>query len=293
VKLEEWIKEYARYRYGQSTPEIERAWQLLLETVYKSGNRAEPMFCARPSMAVKSVSTWGPAEIKYDPEKLEEAAREFLKARDRLGTNDAYQYDAVDLVRQVLANRGMPAYHKMVDAYSRRDTVGFEQASNEFLGLIRTEDKLLSTRREFLLATWLGEARAMGHDELEKNLCERNARTQITYWGPDDPKTELHEYAHKEWSGLLQDFYLPRWEMFVTALRDSMSGKPLVEPDYFAFEKKWTEEHKAYSAVPSGDPVDEAAKALGSPKTSTKEGTEFHRGKTQSSSAGNLSIAKR
>ena len=285
VKPDEWIKEYARYRYGQSTPEIERAWQLMLETVYKSGNRAEPIFCARPSLSVKSVSTWGPAELKYDPAKLEEAAREFLMARSRLGTNDAYQYDAVDLVRQVLANRGMPTYHEMIDAYNNRDATGFERAANKFLGLIRLEDELLSTRREFLLGRWLTESRVMGHDDDEKNLCERNARTQITYWGPDDPKTELHEYAHKEWSGLLRDFYLPRWEMFAAALRESLSGTPLVEPDYFAFEKKWTEEHKAYSDVPSGDPVEAAIKALGSPETPTTDVTEFLRGKAQRDSA--------
>lgn len=295
VKLEDWIKGYARYRYGQSTPEIEHAWQLLLETVYKSGSRAEPIFCARPSLSVKSVSTWGPAEIKYDPAKLEEAAREFLKARDQLGGNHAYQYDAVNLVRQVLANRGMPVYHKMVDAYNNHDVPEFEAAANKFVGLIRTEDKLLSTRREFLLGAWLAEARAMGNDEAEKDLCERNARTQITYWGPDDPKTELHEYAHKEWSGLLQDFYLRRWEMFVAALRASMRGKPLVEPDYFAFEKSWTEEHKAYPAMPSGGALDEAAKALGFPelRTSTTEGTEFHRGTPQRISVGKLTLARR
>ncbi len=72
---DEWTKEYARYRYGQSAPEVERAWRLMLETLYNAGNRAEPIFCARPSLSVKSVSTWGPAEIKYDPAKLEEAAR--------------------------------------------------------------------------------------------------------------------------------------------------------------------------------------------------------------------------
>jgi len=264
VELEDWIKQYARYRYGQSTPEVERAWQLLLETVYKSGNRAEPIFCARPSLSLKNVSTWGAAEVKYDPAKLEEAAQEFLKARDELAKNDAYQYDAVNLVRQVLANRGMPAYHKMIDAYNNRDVGRFERAANDFLDLIRTEDKLLSTLREFLLGTWLAKARAMGHDAAEKDLCERNARTLITYWGPDDPKTELHEYAHKEWSGLLQGFYLRRWEMFVAALRESLSGKALVEPNYFAFEKQWTEEHKPYPAMPSGDAVEEAAKALGS-----------------------------
>lgn len=103
----------------------------------------------------------------------------------------------------------------------------------------------------------------MGHDITEKDLCERNARRQITYWGPDDAKTELHEYGHKEWSGLLRDFYLPRWEMFVAVLRESMNGKPFVDPDYFALEKEWAEDHKTYQAEASGDPSEEVVKALG------------------------------
>ena len=163
-----------------------------------------------------------------------------------------------------------------------------EGAANAFLELIRTEDQLLSTRREFLLGTWLAEAKTMGHDQAEKELCERNARTQITYWGPDDPKTELHEYAHKEWSGLLQDFYLRRWEMFVSALRESMSGKALVEPDYFGFEKKWTEQHNPYPGKASGDPLEAAVKALGALETkdSASKGTDSPRGKAQRASAG-------
>ena len=36
----------------------------------------------------------------------------------------------------------------------------------------------------------------------------------------------------------------------------------MVTPDYFAFEKKWTQEHKAYPAEASGDPLAEAAEAL-------------------------------
>jgi alpha-N-acetylglucosaminidase len=75
----------------------------------------------------------------------------------------------------------------------------------------------------------------------------------------------LHEYAHKEWSGLLRDFYLPRWEMFVQDLNDRLDGKPGREVNYFEFEKKWTEERKEYPAEPSGDPVKAAGEALGIP----------------------------
>lgn len=262
VDLHEWIREYVKYRYGEATPELEHAWELLLETVYKSGDRAEPVFCARPSLDLKSTTTWGSNKITYDPAELEQAAREFLKASDRLGENDAYQYDAVNLVRQVLSNRGLKAYAEMIAAYGAHDKARFERTSQEFLNLLRAEDSLVSVRREFLLGTWLAAARAMGHTEEEKLLCERNARMQITYWGPDDPTTPARDYAYKEWSGLLQDYYLPRWVVFVEDLSARLDGKPGHEINYFGFEKKWTEELKAYPVDPAGDPVNAATTAL-------------------------------
>jgi len=91
--------------------------------------------------------------------------------------------------------------------------------------MLRAEDSLLRTRSEFILGTWLAAAKAMGHTEEEKNLCEKNARTLMTYWGPDDPATDVHDYAYKEWSGLLEDYYLPRWEMFIEDLGARLRGQ--------------------------------------------------------------------
>lgn len=264
VDLREWIRDYVKWRYGEDTPELEQAWQLLLETVYKSGERTEPVFCARPSLAVDRVSTWGSTKVPYDEAKLEEAAREFLKDGDRLRGIDAYQYDAVNLVRQVLSNRGNEAYHKMVTAYQSHDVAGFEAAKQEFMKLLCAEDSLLHTRREFMLGTWLAAAKATGHTKEEKNLSEKNARMLITYWGPDDPATVARDYAYKEWSGLLEDYYLPRWEMFVEDLGARLRGRPGREINYFEFEHRWTEEHKDYPADPRGDPVRAATGALAS-----------------------------
>jgi alpha-N-acetylglucosaminidase len=262
VDLHEWIRDYVKYRYGDDREGLERAWQILLETAYKQGDRAEPVFCARPSLEVKSASTWGTTKIAYDPAEFEQAVREFLKAGDQLSGNDAYQYDAVNLVRQVLSNRGLRVYDQMIAAFRAKDVAGFDHASQQFLNLLRAENSLMSTRREFLLGTWLAAAKAMGHTEEEKNLYEKNARTQIAYWGPDSPTAAGRDYAYKEWSGLLQDFYLPRWQMFIDDLTARLREMPGHDIDYFAFEKKWTEERNLFPVEPSGDPINAARRAL-------------------------------
>ncbi len=259
VDTRQWITEYAKYRYGRTTPELNRAWQLLLDTAYRSSFAPQSVFCARPSLQVKGASTWGSIQLKYDPAKLEEAAREFLSASAALGRVDSYQADAVDIVRQVLSNRGLLLYRQMVLAYQSRDKPRFQQTAASFLQLIHDLDQLLETRQEFLLGNWLEQAKTAAHDDAERRLFEKNARTQITYWGPDDPSTDLHDYASKEWSGLLLDFYLPRWEMFVRELSARLNGKPPTEVGYFAFEHHWTEQQNDFPATPVGDPVATAA----------------------------------
>jgi alpha-N-acetylglucosaminidase len=255
VDVRQWLHGYAEYRYGRTAPGLDHAWQLLLETVYSTAGRGESIFCARPSLQVKSVSTWGSTKTSYDPNKLEEAAREFLRAGKELGDIDAYQADAVNLVRQVVANRGLNVYHRMVSAYEAKDKVRFNQAADTFRMLIRDQDTLVGTRRELMLGNWLAEAKGMAATDEEKILFEKNARMLITYWGPDDTNAVARDYAYKEWSGLLQGFYLSRWDMFIRELNARLDGGTAQEPDYFAFEKEWTEQRNTYPTTPSGDPV--------------------------------------
>ncbi len=262
VDVRQWLRGYTEYRYGRTAPGLDRAWQLLLETVYATAGRGESIFCARPSLQVKSVSTWGSTKTGYDPNKLEEAAREFLRAGKELGDINTYQADAVDLVRQVVANRGLNVYHQMVSAYEAKDKARFNQATDAFRMLIRDQDTLVGTRRELMLGNWLAEAKGMAATEEEKTLFEKNARMLITYWGPDDTNAVARDYAYKEWSGLLQGFYLPRWEMFIRELNARLDGKTAQEPNYFAFEKEWTEQRNTYPATPSGDPVTTALRVF-------------------------------
>ena len=91
------------------------------------------------------------------------------------------------------------------------------------------QDKLLGTRKEFKVGNWIQQARNLGSTSEEKDLYEWNARVQITTWGnrycADIGK--LRDYAHKEWNGLLRDFYYKRWEKYWQVLQDQLDGIPL------------------------------------------------------------------
>jgi alpha-N-acetylglucosaminidase len=99
-----------------------------------------------------------------------------------------------------------------------------QQLIDLFLQLILDQDRLLGTRSEFRLGRWTEAARAhalpsvsvLGGFAAESDLYERNARMLLTTWG-DRPQCEnggLHDYANREWNGLLSSYYYPRWKAF-------------------------------------------------------------------------------
>lgn len=59
--------------------------------------------------------------------------------------------------------------------------------------------------------------------------------------------------CHKEWNGLLKDFYYKRWAAYWQTLQDVLDGKPMVELDYYAMEEPWTLAHNPYASQPEGD----------------------------------------
>lgn len=259
ISTDKYIRDYIMYRYGTWNDDAYKAWQLLLQSVYgefaiKGEGTFESIFCARPGMDVTSVSTWGPKRFQYDPLKLVVALGTFRKAAAQYSGSPAYKYDLVDLARQVLANHVRTVYNNSIKAFREKRTEDFEAARREFLSLLSLQDRLLGTEETFLLGRWLEKARQNGGvTPEEKNLAEKNARIQISYWGPADPATPLHDYANKEWNGFISDYYLPRWEAFYADLRNQLSGAAPAKVDYFAMEKAWSESRGSYPVTPSGD----------------------------------------
>lgn len=263
---DEWLAGYVKARYGKSDERIQQAWQMLSNSIYNCPASSvqqgthESVFCARPSFQVYQVSSWSEMEDYYRPEDVIKAAGLMLESAESFRGNDNFEYDLVDIVRQAVAEKGRLVYPVVISAFKSGDRELFRAASSRFLNLILCQDRLLATRPEFKVGRWIEMARALGQTEAEKDLYEWNARVQITTWGNRIAADEggLRDYAHKEWNGLLRDFYYLRWKTWFDELAARLEGKPSTEIDFYALEEPWTLQHTAYPAQPEGDPIEVA-----------------------------------
>ena len=248
IHIPQWLDNYTYYRYGTEDNNCNKAWKLLSETIYECHNElggpVESYICARPSDTIQHVSTWGNAVMLYDPMKVVKAWDLLYQSRKRFNHSDTYEYDLTDVTRQVLSDYAKYLHERMVLAFQKKDKERFMEYSGKFLNIIKDEDRLLSTRKEFMLGTWLAEAEKAGGTPEEKRRFVTNAKRLITTW--TDTDSDLHDYANKEWSGLLIDFYLPRWEAYVTYKTSLLYGKKLPYPDYSKMEQEWVLTNSTY-----------------------------------------------
>ena len=260
---EEWLKDYLFARYGVRDEKITQAWSILADGIYNCpfGNNQqgphESIFCGRPGLNNFQASSWSKMQNYYDPTSTEAAARLMLEVADKYKGNNNFEYDLVDIVRQSLSDRGRIVYNQAIADFKSFDKKSFATHSQEFLNILLAQDRLLGTRSEFRVGRWIEQARNLGTTPEEKDLYEWNARVQITTWGNRVCANDggLRDYAHKEWNGLLKDFYYKRWAAYWQTLQDVLDGKPMVELDYYAMEAPWTLAHNPYASQPEGDCV--------------------------------------
>ena len=267
INLDQWLPQYIRNRYGSLNPHAVKAWDILRRTVYTvPGDKyirdgAESILQGRPTF--DSVTRWTNTKLNYTDKNLLPAWDALILAADSCKKSDGFQFDLVDLTRQVLANYALPLQQKISRAYQQQDTFLFTAYSRQFISLIEDMDKLLATRKEFLLGNWVTDSRKWGVGEKEKALYEFNAKDIITLWG--DQNCPLHEYACRQWSGLLTDFYKPRWQQFFAQLQDDQkTGKDFDKTEFTkrikAWEWQWVNTRKDYPIVTAGNPIEMSVK---------------------------------
>ena len=296
-KKDDWVRQYVKARYGVEDPLIERAWLLLARTIYNcpAGNNQqgphESIFCGRPTLNNFQASSWSKMKNYYDPYSTLEAAMMMNSVAEKYRGNNNFEYDLVDITRQALADQARLQYQRTIADYKAFASKEFESDYRRFLLMLLMQDKLLGTRSEFRLGHWTQAAIACGTTPEEQRLYEWNARVQITTWGNRycADTGGLRDYAHKEWQGMLKDFYYPRWEAYFNSLADQMKAQQKPQPDllgggpnasktaaelfqmalpqevtldYYALEEPWTLRQNSYTAAPEGSPVDVAREVM-------------------------------
>ncbi|MEA5403828.1 alpha-N-acetylglucosaminidase [Arcicella sp. DC2W] len=257
VDLNEWLVKYAKNRYKTDDKSLVEAWQVLRQTVYNGKDirdGAESIITGRPTF--DSTTVWTRTKLNYKPKDLLPAWDLFVEASKKGIDSDGFQYDLVDITRQVLANHALVLQKKWKNSFKAKDTAQFKKDSQAFIDLIADMDELLATRKDFMLGPWISSARSWGNTPAEKALYEQNARDLITLWG--DANNPLHEYSNRQWSGLLNDFYKPRWQQFFVELNKALVANR--EPNLKTFdanirtwEWNWVKTQKNFPTTTKGN----------------------------------------
>lgn len=260
VDLPSWIESYAVRRYGASDSHVQKAWSILLHTVYSttadgSDEQSESLFNAQPSLDAVSASTWAAKQIRYDAAHFEEALPELLAAAPALQHTETYRYDLVTVARQVLANRSHQLLPAIKVAYLTKDRSKLQTLTQNWLQLMHLQDNLLATDQSFLLGDWLAQSKQWASNETERRQIEYDARSLLSSWGNRAAsESGLHDYANKDWAGITEDLYAHRWQLYFASLDQSLAtSTPPKSIDWFAVDETWNHAARSYPHLPTGD----------------------------------------
>lgn len=253
-----WTDALADQRLGKEDAKAREAWRLLIDSVYVS--RSTPghsnAVSQRPSFH-RTKTYYGNSSRKYRNSLLKEALGLLLEAES---DTRAYEFDVVNLTRQMLANRFDELKGSYAEAYAAGERESMRELSAEMIQIIQDIDDITGTQSYFLVGKWISDARSWGVSEEEKDYFERNARNLITTWS--DADMLLNDYASRQWNGLLGSLYRQRWEMFFSAVEACMDkGEEWDDAHYQSFSDAvtalerswWAECPGTFSSVPVGE----------------------------------------
>ncbi|KAG6421832.1 hypothetical protein SASPL_118390 [Salvia splendens] len=291
--LEEWLTIYSRRRYGKSVKQVETAWKILHHSIYNCTDgiadhntdyivkfpdwdpsvnnqhdarevvKRHGLLGMQPNrrfLLHETSSSLPQPHLWYNNQDSISVLKLFLDAGDELAEIPTYRYDLVDLTRQSLSKLANEVYLSAIHAFRHKDAQALSIHSLKFLQLIKDIDKLLATDDNFLLGPWLESAKGLSLNADERKQYEWNARTQVTMWydNTEYEQSQLHDYANKFWSGLLEKYYLPRASMYFMRLLRSLKeneGFELLEwrKEWIAYSKQWQAGVEAYPVKAQGD----------------------------------------
>eukprot|EP00388_Colpodella_angusta_P037396 GDKK01041508.1.p1 GENE.GDKK01041508.1~~GDKK01041508.1.p1 ORF type:complete len:487 (+),score=29.65 GDKK01041508.1:64-1461(+) len=174
----------------------------------------------------------------YNPDTVTGALYQLLKPLAQMSQQDwdeaaslpglkTYRYDLVDYLRQVIGNIVTDAHFGGLANYlsaqfpqgannsvAQVDSV-MQDLQTRFVAAMQDVDDLVGCDDNYMLGRWLQEAKNISPPG-EEQLFLTNAIRQLSLWGLIGG--QVHDYASKQWNGLISAFYIPRWKLFFSYL---------------------------------------------------------------------------
>lgn len=257
VETTKWFDHFALTRYGVNQTDLVQAWQLLRTSVYSFHKlqrmRGKYVINRRPSL---NLNPW----IWYNATMVKEAWQLLLGSKDIVPLEDdryaIYEHDLVDITRQFLQQSIDELYVNLQSAYRKKQLQRFQYLAGKMQQMMDDMERILASGNHFLLGTWLEDAKRMAPSQEDRSLYEFNARNQLTAWGPTG---QILDYASKQWSGLVKDFYKPRWVLFHDAVTLALQENRTFNATAFRervaneIELPFSNQTKSYLTTPVGN----------------------------------------
>ena len=246
-----WMNQFATWRYGGTDPHAQAAWQDLLSTAYSTpadgyAAQNENVFSLQPGLGLGTAQ-------RYNTTDFAKALPQLLAVSPALRDSSAYQYDLVDVARQVLDNDSMLLLQQISASYTTRNQTEFDALTGRWLNLMTLMDKLLGSDQSFLFGPWIQDARNSASSPAEAARLEYDARTMVTEWGTGTAEPILHDYADRDRQGLME-FYQSRWQRYFDSLDTALrTGAAPAVIDWAAIDDAWCHQQNPYPNTTTGN----------------------------------------
>ena len=239
INIDKWLEEYSYNRYENCTEDISKCWKLLSESVYGS-------FTDHPRYNWQ----FRPGTVKNGSIQINDsffnAIESFIAAADIFKSSPLYQADLVEFTAHYLGAKAELLTKAIDIQYEKGDTLRAIKFEKDFLYILLGIDKLLSSHPTLRLENWLNYAMEKGYTLDKKRQYLKNARRIVTIWGPP-----VDDYSARIWSGLIRDYYLPRWENYFNYRKRN------VRFNFEQWERDWVEHHELSAAKKPKNIIDE------------------------------------
>ena len=244
-----WLDGYVERRYGGTTPNVRRAWEIMLDANYDYGVRFTSEVYG---MKNKGPQGYKEQSIAYGADKLETALLLMLEDFERFKDEPCYRYDLSDLLRQVVSNFSTLTYNEILKAKEARDLDAFLAAKEKFVKSLKVLNVVQATRQDQLAGEWIGKAQDMAadYDDFTKDVFEMQAKALITSWGSRKSNRSLKDYGWRNYEGMFADLYAPIWVEYLGKIEQNIRTGAAISnvslDGYFEYYWEWNLSDRQY-----------------------------------------------